>query len=119
MLKVKIDGQIEVATFTGTASHIAVVDQAGKRYALLQNSGTGALSAWSGDVNENSVPCEVVGTFLTVPHDMKCQNTGCSFYRIDGFSFRGSFDANGDFLTHDGRHAARKADNPGHPQFAA
>ena len=119
MLKVKFDGQIEVATFTGMDKKLAVVDQAGKRYALLQNSKTGALSAWSGDVTENSEPCEMVATFLTVPRGMNCQNTGGSFYRIDGFSFRGDFDAKGDFRTHDGHHLARRTDNPDHPQFSA
>lgn len=75
MLQVKFDGQIEVATFTGTASHLAVVDQSGKRYALLENSKTGALAAWSGDTDENSVACVIVEDFSATEEEEEIQHS--------------------------------------------
>jgi hypothetical protein len=58
MLQVKLDGKIVVPTMTGEAEKLAVVDQAGKRYALVQKGAQ--LRAWSGDTNENAVDCAVV-----------------------------------------------------------
>lgn len=58
MLQVKLDGKIEVTTFSGMVEKLAVVDNAGKRYALVQKGGKTA--AWSGDTTENAVECAVV-----------------------------------------------------------
>lgn len=62
MLIVKLDGMIEVPTMTGTESKVAVVDVAGRRYALLQRDGKDR--AWSGNENENAVDCRLVPDFI-------------------------------------------------------
>jgi len=62
MLEVKLDGQIEVATFTGMESKVAVIDEQGNRYALLVKDGEDR--AWSGDVTQDSVPCRLVAEFM-------------------------------------------------------
>lgn len=62
MLQVKLDGQIEVATPSGIVKKLAVVDQAGKRYALV---GKGVqLRARSDDT---TVDCAVVYEFPPLP----------------------------------------------------
>jgi hypothetical protein len=76
MLQVKLDGKIVVPTMTGEAEKLAVVDQAGKRYALVQKGLQ--LRAWSGNPDENAIDCNVVDELppaagLTPPDLARCQ----------------------------------------------
>lgn len=52
-----------------------------------------------------------------IPKDIRCENTGCSFYWISGYSQRGYFDSQGDFRTLDGISVGKREHNIGHVQF--
>lgn len=114
MLQVKPNGQIEVPTFTGMEAKVAVISKAGKRYALLQDSRTGALSAWSGCADESSIPCELVGEFFldgteTLVEELRVVGTvqqGVAVLRMDESGFymydcRNIYSTNSDYLPPD------------------